>query len=222
MVPTESRIVAVNRSGNRPRTTVLSHCGLLGTLALMFLLVACGKDNLAGSGQPSVIIDTLLVAEDVHIQSDVPDGCYGTGTELSVVTVVYVGGTTVEHRAYVKLPPLPSGLDLSRLNWADLELTYTGADSSRLYAVKAYQVQDDWNEGSVTWNTSPSSDSVLFDSARVSNHKLTIKVASIYRTGDPDKGIILTTIDGMEQVFYSSEAADSSLVPIIEIGYAPQ
>ncbi|MCD6250546.1 MAG: DNRLRE domain-containing protein [candidate division Zixibacteria bacterium] len=195
---------------------------VLTMLTAAVVLAGCSKDNPTDGGQSSVNIDTLLVAEDAYIHSDVPDGHYGTSTELSVVTVVYVGGLTVEYRAFVKLPPLPASLDLSRLAWADLELSYTGTDSSRQIVVKAYPVADDWHEDSITWNNAPLFDSALFDSARVSNYKLSINVAPIYRLGDPNKGIMLTTIDGTEQVFHSSETTDSNLAPIIKIGYTPE
>ena len=219
MVQTESPIQTIDHSDNQLRSLASGHCGLLGALALMLLLGACGKDNPTGSGQPSVIIDTLFVAEDAHIQSDMPDGQYGTAPELSVVTVVYVGGPTVEYRSLIKLPPLPDSVDLAKLNWAKLILHYTGSDSSRFYPVSVYALDSVWDETSVSWNNAPAADSLPFDSSKISNHILNINVANVYRNGDPDRGVMLRTIDGTEQVFHSSEAAASETRPIVEIGY---
>ncbi len=194
------------------------HLVAMVTLALM--LGACTKDKSTDSGQATLVVDTLRVAEDAHIQSDVPDGHYGTSPDMSVVTVIYVWGQTVVYRTLVKLPTLPPNFDLSQLVSADLELAYSGTDTSRQIAVIVFPVTEDWHEDSITWNNAPTFDDSVFDSARMSDFRLTINVAPIYLTGNPDRGIMLTTIDGTEQVFHSSEAVDSSLVPVVEIRYA--
>jgi len=202
----------------------MNRCQNSISLVLICLLLSawlgCGKDKPADSGsQGTLVIDTLRVINDARIQSDVPDGQYGMAPELSVVTVVYVDGPTIEYRSLIKLPSLPDSVDIARLNWAELILHYTGSDSSRLIPVSAYALDSVWDETSVSWNNAPAADSLPFDSSKISSHILNFNVANVYRNGDPDRGVMLRTIDGTEQVFHSSEAAASETRPFVEIGY---
>lgn len=181
------------------------------------LLVGCDTDKGTGVEDSTRAIDSLPVSSDARIQSDLPDAALGLDDELSVARVIYTEGGGFLHRSLIKLPPLPEGVDLAKLERAVLVLPYAGPDSSRLVYVTAHQIDADWSEEGVTWNTAPEFDSVVFDSARVSNHQIRFNVRSLYTAGDPELGVLLGTVDGSEQYFRASEAGDIPNIPFVEI-----
>ncbi len=190
-------------------------------LAFTVLTTGCGEDNpVDGNDSKPVKGDTLAIAQDARIQSDVPAGTYGMTDRLKVVTVLYNNGLRYDYRSIIKLPALPDSVDVASLLAATLILHYDGSETSRTISVRAFEASETvWYEHSICWNNAPTPEGQPYTSSKVSGNQLRIDVLAVYNDWKPDCGIILTSDDGSEQRFHSRESSVSTLRPSVVYRY---